>query len=185
MNNLDQNLRDYYASQLLPPDRVAYILESGRIVRPRPAKFTTWLAAAAAVVVLLAGWALLSQTLRPSLQMLAAAEVAKNHSKQLAPEIMTTDFAQIQVALPRLDFAITPTQADFLAGLRVLGGRYCSIQGELAAQISLQDTDGKPCTLYIAPLTPELAQIPPVIRQVGETQVQFWHDAHRLYALAR
>ncbi|MGF1678894.1 MAG: hypothetical protein ACFCUX_06845, partial [Candidatus Methylacidiphilales bacterium] len=121
----------------------------------------------------------------PTLESAIAADVWKNHRKQLAPEVTTASFAEIQVALPRLTFPITPTQPDMLAGLQILGGRYCSILDELAAQISLLDADGHPCTLYVAPLTPQFASITPGILRTESGSVQIWTDAHRVFAMAR
>jgi len=184
MNDLDQQLRDYYQSHSLPDDRVARILESGKIVRP-PFWKQPALWAIAASLTLLIGISFLWLRPEPSMESTVAADVWKNHRKQLAPEVATASFAEIQAALPRLDFRIAPTRPEMLAGLQILGGRYCSILDELAAQISLVDADGRPCTLYIAPLTPPLTSITPGIVRTESGTVQIWTDAHRVFAMAR
>lgn len=185
MNDLDQKIRDYYQSQSLAPERVAGICENAKIVRPPFWRQGGWIVAAAAIVMFLGlGAYVLTQT-GPSLEQWVAADVAKNHEKMLAPEIQTSDFAEIQAALTRLDFSIAPTRTEMLAGLQVLGGRYCSIGDELAAQISLVDAEGNPCTLYIAPLTDKLGRVQPGIREADGFAVHFWRDEHRLFALAR
>ena len=185
MKTLDQELRDYYASQCLSADRVEHIFAAARIVRPPVWRQPGWIAAAAALVLLLSAVAVLVQRTPPGITDLVAAEVAGNHNKRLEPEVRAADFAAIQKALPRLDFSIAPTRADLLAGLTVQGGRYCSVQGQLAAQIALRDVEGNPCTLYVVPFTDTLARVKPGVVTAGGVQIQLWHDAHRVYVLAR
>ncbi|MEM7792170.1 MAG: hypothetical protein AAF546_12270 [Verrucomicrobiota bacterium] len=184
MNDIDQQLRDYYESQRLPEEKIDEILGSGQTRRSNFRRHWIGLAAAAVIILCLLGVFFLRQW-QPSLEIQVADEVLKNHAKQLAPEIHAAGFAEIQAALPRLDFPIVPTQSDILASLVVQGGRYCSIQGELAAQISLLDALGEPCTLYIAPLTESLAQLRPGIYEREKGVVQIWHDQHRIFAIAR
>lgn len=187
MNDLDKKLRDYYEAQELSDDAMDRILAAPKIERPRFSVVRApWLLVAAAAVVgllIVASTVLIKPTI--PLEMQVVAQVEKNHSKQLPPEIWSAQLSEIQAALPKLNFPIAPTRPDLLAGLSVQGGRYCSILDELAAQISMVDAAGRPCTLYIAPLTPELGAVPFGAFQSGETEVQIWQDAHRLFALAR
>jgi hypothetical protein len=185
MKTLDQELRDYYASQSLSADRVEHILAAAKIVRPPLWRQPAWIALAAGFMLLLTAVAVLVQRTPPGITDLVAAEVARNHNKHLEPEVQAVDFAAIQKALPRLDFSIAPTRPDLLAGLTVRGGRYCSVQGQLAAQIALRDGEGSPCTLYVVPLTDTLARVKPGVVTASGAQIQLWRDAHRLYVLAR
>jgi hypothetical protein len=185
MKTLDQELRDYYASQSLSADSVENILASAKMVRPPVWRQPAWIAAAAALALLLSTVAVLVQRMPPEITTLVAVEVAGNHKKHLEPEVRAANFAAIQKALPRLDFSIAPTRPDLLAGLTVRGGRYCSVQGELAAQIAMNDSTGNPCTLYVAPLTDALARVKPGMTTADGVQIQLWRDAHRLYVLAR
>ncbi len=184
MNDLDQKIRDYYQSQSLSDDSVARILETGQLVRP-PFWRQPALLAFAASIVLVIGISLLWLRPGPAIEVAVAGDVWKNHQKQLAPEITTSSFAEIQSALPRLEFPIAPTQREMLAGMEIVGGRYCSILGELAAQISLVDAAGESGTLYVAPLTEALSEIIPGVYRLENGTVQIWTDAHRVFALAR
>lgn len=183
MNELDQKLRDYYQSQSLSDDRLDQILATTKMIRHpfwrQPALL------AAACIALLLGISALFVWPGPKLEATVAQDVWKNHQKQLAPEIATSSFAEIQTALPRLAFPIAPTRPDMFAGMRLIGGRYCSILDELAAQISLVDAEGNPCTLYVAPLAPPLSKITPGVHRIEGGTVQIWTDAHRVFALAR
>ena len=93
----------------------------------------------------------------------------------------------IQRGLEKIGFPLAPTQPQLLAGYEVKGGRYCSIQEELAAQVILTDSGGRRCTLFIAPLTPRLSGSRPETLAVpkAKAKVQLWHDGHRLFALVR
>lgn len=185
MNRLDQMVRDYYGEQALAEDRITRIIESAKLVRPPWWRQPAWLTAAAAVVLAGLCLAVLATRIPPEITVLVATEVAKNHQKYLEPEHASDRFEQVQAALPRLGFAITPTRKEMLAGLTLTGGRYCSVQGELAAQLSLQDQAGRRCTLYVAPLTEHLREAQPGVLDVAGVEIQIWHDAHCLYVLAR
>lgn len=184
---LDERLRTYYAAQRLPDERVARILAaSNAVVGPanwwqRP----QWLAAAAALVLLLGGagfwW-------RAPARMTArvAAEVAHNHLKGEAPEVQAARFGPIQLALAKLDFPLAPSAAHPLPDrLTLVGGRYCSVQGEPAAQIRLLEPDGHPCTLYVTRSTGNrLAAVRPGEYEAEGVRVRIWHDEGRLFAMA-
>jgi len=188
MNNelLDQQLRDYYTSQALSSDKVNALLETGQwIDRPRRRWPARILAIVAAVAVVAGSLFLVERMDSRGTTGRAAVEVAKNHAKQIAPEIHSASYKDIARGLDQLDFSIEPERKEMLAGLQVKGGRYCSIQGEMAAQISLTDASGKPCTLYIAPLQGPVERIREAILQEGNVTVRFWRDNGRLFALAR
>jgi hypothetical protein len=135
MKTLDQELRDYYAGQSLSADSVEQILAAAKIVRPPIWRQPAWIAAAAALMLLLTAVGVLVQQMPSGITARVAAEVARNHNKHLEPEARATDFAAIQKALPRLDFSIAPTRPDLLAGLTVRGGRYCSVQDQLLRKL--------------------------------------------------
>lgn len=184
MKEIEEKLREYYASQHLTDAKVDAIFDATEtVVRPtiwqRPAVL---MPIACGLCLLLAG-AIVFFLLTPTLEEKVVAEVLKNHAKQYAPEVHTENFERIQAALTRLDFPITPTQPEMLASLSVQGGRYCSIHGELAAQIALVDGEGNRSTLYIAPLTETLEEIDPGMYETEVGSVQIWHDQQRIFAL--
>ncbi len=57
-------------------------------------------------------------------------------------------------------------------------------RSNIATFEALEDSGGDRATLYIAPLTPTLERVDPCVRHYDGTEVHFWRDAHRLYALA-
>lgn len=188
MNKVDDAVRKFYSAQELPEERVQRILAASCAVAG-PAicwRRTQWLAAAAAAAVLLLGGA--GFWWRAPVRMTArvAAEVAHNHLKGYVPEIQADAFAVIATALARLDFPLAPSVAHPLPDrLTLVGGRYCSVQGEPAAQIRLLEPDGHPCTLYVARSTGNrLASVRPGEYEAAGVRVRIWHDEGRLFAMA-
>jgi hypothetical protein len=186
-NDLDDRIREYYAAQRLPDARVAKLLSPAEIAA-MPALWwrrPQWLAAAAAVALLVGGAAFLWRApVRMSARVVA--EVAHNHLKGDAPEVRGDNFAVIEGSLAKLDFPLAPSAAHPLPGrLALVGGRYCSVQSEPAAQIRLLEPDGHPCTLYVARSTGNrLASVRPGEYEAEGVRVRIWHDAGRLFAMA-
>lgn len=75
-------------------------------------------------------------------------EVQYNHAKKMPSEVLTDDYLVINEALDRLNFEVK--QSTILPGtIQLVGARYCSIQGKIAAQIQLENSiNGKRYTLY-------------------------------------
>lgn len=186
MNEMDQKLRDYYESKSISDSKMDEIINAGKMVRSpiwsQPVTIITLAACFILFTGLISSFYLKNQD---SFGEIIAKNILKNNQKLLEPEINSNDFLKIQSALPKLHFRISPTKTKLLAGLTILGGRYCSIHNELAAQIRLNDTEGNICSLYIAPLTKNLANIDSGIYSLDKGVVHVWRDEHRLFALAR
>ena len=66
-------------------------------------------------------------------------EIAYNHNKNLNPEIVSSSLKEIRKYLTKLDFALVLSEALPANEWELLGGRYCSIQKKLAAQLRLRN----------------------------------------------
>ena len=97
--------------------------------------------------------------------------------------MVVSALAVIQGQLNRLDFQLA--DANFLGGeeWNLLGARYCSIQGQLAAQFKLQK-QGKPYTFYQAPMPRGMKQISPTSHVIDGVQVKIWQEKGLLMAVA-
>jgi len=86
--------------------------------------------------------------------------------------------------MSKLDFVLTAPQQLPNTQLGVVGARYCSIQGHLAAQIKLEDSQGKHYTLYERSLidTPTLPNQSEYM--VDGIRVQAWREAGLFFGLA-
>lgn len=134
--------------------------------------------------------------LRPDTAELAgeiADEVALNHLKQRPLEVRGTDVATMQSYFDELDFRLVQTSLLTSVRNRMLGGRYCSIQGVMAAQLRLRDDAGRIKTLYQVPYDasrfgaiPNVAAgAPPTVTQVRGLTVELWVEKGLLFALTR
>jgi hypothetical protein len=188
MKHVDHTIRTYYAAQRLPDERVAHILAAARAAKPPRVihrRQPQWLAAAAALVILLGGAALWRV---PPVYAAGrvAAEVARTHLKAHDPDVQGDCFDRVGKELDVLDFPLKPSpEFAFPEGLKVVGGRYCSLRGEPAAQILLVDAKGRRCTVVVALATDtRLARVRDGEYECDGVRVRIWHDAGRLFAMA-
>jgi len=186
MNTLDDKIRDFYRAQRMPDRSVAGILaatssENRPFLWLRPCRL-----AAAAALLLLLGSAALWWSVPRAMAGRVTAEVAKNHLQAYAPEVFGDCFDRVGAGLDQLDFRLKPSLAAALPeGLTVLGGRYCSIHGEPAAQILMVDAEGRRCTLFVALSNDtRLARVRTGQYEIDGVRVHIWHDAGRLFAMA-
>jgi hypothetical protein len=120
-----------------------------------------------------------------------ANEVALNHLKQRPLEVEGADMASLQAYFAELDFRLVQTSFDDPARDRMLGGRYCSIQGVTAAQLRLSDDKGRIKTLYQVPYeASRFGALPdigsgeiPWVTQVRGLTVELWVEKGLLFAL--
>ena len=166
-------------------------------------------ALAASVFVLVAAFQLYSYTqiqqlfngasnsvVMTSMSWKIADEVARNHVKMKPLEVRTEQLSQLRDYFTQLDF--TPVNSSFLTKAndtdsKMLGGRYCSIQGLTAAQIRFSQKDKQPITLYEVQYDPSLYGEQPILEQgdkptelmVRGVAVSIWVEKGLLMATAR
>lgn len=109
-------------------------------------------------------------------------EIVTNHVKQLQPDVITERWSALGRELPKLDFQ--PLRPSRLDDLRLVGARYCSIQGHLAAQLRLEAPDGSRYTLYQLAATEELADLPATTGEAAGVTVELWQERGLLLGLA-
>jgi len=113
-----------------------------------------------------------------------AQEVAMNHNKALAVEYQTDSYDVLSQRMNKLDFKLRAPTAAFNEGLALIGGRYCSIQGELAAQIKMVDETGRVYTLYQTRSNEMLQVINADRIQSAQVNIRLWREQGLLFALA-
>lgn len=129
----------------------------------------------------------------PDIGYRIADEVAANHLRAKPLEVRTDSMAELRRYFDQLDFVPVETPATGRP-LRLLGGRYCSLQGETAAQLRLRDVDtGAVDTLYQTEYDPALFGALPK-REQGEAPlvvyargvpVTIWVEKGLVFALTR
>ena len=189
-SSVDEQVRQFYSQQRLPEERAQTVLEAAR--RRRLAKRRRWYGIAAAVVVSVAmATLLLSTREKNALGDRVAAEVAMGHYKDLEVEFAASSYDDLAQALDKLQFNLAePSRwggAVHSTGgaYELVGGRYCSIQAQLAALLKVRDADGGTATLYVTELSPELSSLPGTSRTLDGIEVDVWAERNLLFALAR
>ena len=195
---LDEHVQDYYAQQQLRPEKLDQLMTQAAAasrVKESPARaLIAWarrsatpktFAVAALLVLFIAlpftRWYVVDQGDWP---LRAAREIVLNHKKQLAAEFLAQDYVALRAHMSKLDFVLIAPQHMPEAQLRVVGARYCSIQGHLAAQIKLENPQGKHYTLYERSLTDTPALPPQSEYMVDGVRIQEWQEAGLFFGLA-
>jgi len=179
MNPIDTQIKEYYQKQTLPEENLQAMQPPEDT--PRSSQWPWLLPLAAAAVALLAIF-LWNPSSPPQA---VATEIAKNHNAQLAMEISSSDYQEVAAKLDRIKFSLTPPSGEFSRQFTLIGGRYCSIQNELAAQLRVQENaTGKMHTLYITPLTDDFSALQETTQTVKGVKVRLWTEGDRFFGLA-
>lgn len=183
MSDLDKNITSYYNSKKLSPEQLKGIVDppkqkAGTIKSYRPLAF-------AASILLLIGTAYLFYFLpnnqQNNLLEKFAEEVAYNHKKQSPPKFMTADISELNQKLDKLNF-------NFELGNRILdkytllGGRYCSVDKRIAAQLRLEDDKGNWSSCYIFKKTEDFSFDRSF--KSGKTEIEIWDQNGLIYVIA-
>ena len=176
---LKQLLAEHFGSRQLSAKR-RHMLH--RMIRRAQTPFPYWLSrrqvlfAAASLSAVLVSVAVLYGMYSPyteglNIHQRIADEVARNHIKQRPLDVQATRFPEVQRFFNRLNFSPIEPQWRTDAGAVLIGGRYCSIQGEEAAQLRFVTANGGLQTLYEAPYDVKAhKQLPDIIQ--GEQPLQ-------------
>ena len=202
MSGFERAVRDYLERRSLAEDQLCALealqgsaptsgrAESGRF-RVAPGAALPVILVSAILAPILA-WMSLSLLPDSELPSLIADEVAANHLKLKPMEVKGGDFGEIRGFFTELDFAPQQTRLADVAGLGLVGGRYCSVQGVTAAQLRLRSEDAAGLqTLYQARYDPRrFGPLPnldegeqPLLLSARGLQVSLWLEKGVLFAL--
>lgn len=199
MKPLKQVTREHLSQRQLTGKQLDHLMAmqqtaAGKPEQKPPCRQARWIPAALVATLLLlvlAGtvWLALPQANMPEL---IANEVVHNHLNLKPLEVRSTNIDDILRYFEKLDF--TPVQSRLIAdaGLQMIGGRYCSIQGIDAAQIRLRPDDGDQLqslyqTVYDPRVFKDLPRIeqgdPPIELYVKGVKVRVWVEKGLLFAM--
>ncbi len=184
MKDFDETIHKFYSGKSLSPDSVSAILSKSSTLRKSLLRRYYTLAAVAAVL-LIVFIGLHQQLNRATMAHGVLAEVAMNHLKGLNVEVASNQYEVVREKLDRLDFPILPGRKELIESYTLLGGRYCSIHGGLAAQLKLRDKNtGQLLTLYVTKLTKKLGGLTPLDAERDGVPIRLWQENGRFFALA-
>jgi hypothetical protein len=103
---------------------------------------------------------------KTNVSQLIAEEVSYNHLKMKPMEVSSNSLNDVRGYFSKLEFSLAPSQFVANQNLKLIGGRYCSIQGETAAQLRMQDeATGRIQIIYQAPYNKELFRDLPKLQE--------------------
>jgi len=199
---LDDCVREYYSRQELRPEAMARLMSltdlsrgstgglSDAPPRSKGSRVATWLAAA----LLLATVGLIYSARNGQLisgkgtedrAARIASEVARNHLKNEAIEFRASDYLALSRQMGRLEFELRPPARLGHSPYEVLGARYCSIQGQQAAQIKLKDRKARVLTLYETPWNESLVRAAGREYRFDRVRVSLWRENGIFLGLAQ
>ena len=184
------HLKDLFGKQRLSKEQLCRLerLQAGDYVRRRPARFfwTPW-ARVAMVMLMLGtvgyGW----QQYRTAVEVdRLVAEIVYNHNKQMAMEIESDAIETVKDFLTKLDFPLIATDRLPSDQWQLLGGRYCSLQGKLAAQLKLRRRGSGHIYTLFQTICPEGVAETGTLKTsyVDGVEVQLWSERGLLLGMA-
>ena len=185
MDRVKDNLKKYYESKSLPEEKIELLTGSDKDqMSPMNEYGLIWKSAVAVIVIIGFIFAYQQFTLM-NLEGRVFKEIAMNHKKELNIEFPTDSLTELKANLDKLDFDLLKAQ-EFLSGsYELIGGRYCSIQGNLAAQLSIKNKENNNIeTLYVTGATGELQNLKATKFNYQGTHITVWNEDGNLYGLA-
>ena len=187
-DSLDQGIKHYYQTQLLSEEKLDKLANLSETVNSRPAHLNRYRYAIAATFLLFTVSSVFlihtQSGLHEQLNTRVAKEISLNHNKQLASEYSLTEFDGLNKVMDKLDFELKAPSRLISLGYRILGARYCSIQGQIAAQIKLENKQERTLTLYVTQRNKELASLSNQVQQSGSVTIQTWLEGDLFFGLA-
>jgi hypothetical protein len=184
MRKIDEQIRDYYQQQGPSTEALARMKQVIAAGSPRRLAPRLYFGAAAAVLVAIVTLWWISAT-HPPLTSTLARQAAAGHNQKQELEFHVQRCAELQALMKSLDF--TPVEPAMMTtmNMRIVGARYTTLNGAIAAQIVYVDDHGIPCTLYEVRPIDRLATVPSSEQQVDGVRVSVWREKGLLMVLAR
>jgi hypothetical protein len=189
---LDEQIRDHYLAQAPRPEtleRLGQLIAGAHPAPRRRLPSVAGVAAAAAVLATLAGVVWLAIGLGTGspadLSLEKASQAAAGHNERQELEARAEDFAELRARMKSLDFAPVEPEMVRESSMRLVGARYTTLAGALAAQIVYLDAHGTPCTLFQVRPVDRLATLSAGDYQLDGLEVSVWREKGLLMVLAR
>lgn len=181
MDKMIGNIKKYYSSKKLSDEKVDLLLS-----RRRSHNLIGTFGKLAIAALLILGFIFtITQFQGTGIEDRIVKEIAMNHSKELNIEFPTNDLNSLQAKLDKLDFPLAKADGFIKENYELMGGRYCSIQGNLAAQLKIKNkATNNIDTLYITNLNNELSDVKPTSVNVEGVNIEVWHENGLLYGKA-
>ncbi len=141
-NNFKEQLAEHYQQQQLSAPQIAKLQSLSASVNPNKKYLRSAtgniFAAIAASAVIAVSWYLLNFNQQDYTAI--SQEIAYNHNSKMQMEVFSPHLKTVQGHLNRLGFNLVNSSKLEKDKWRIIGGRYCNINGKIAAQMKLKHT---------------------------------------------
>lgn len=205
MNNLNKLVSRHYEQQSLSPHR--RILLEQKLERIRPAKEPIdtiselgfrdketakpggglrWFHYATATVLLVLTTTVLQiSSIDNERSEMALHAAALYHKTKLQLDFEGHSITELRNKMSKLPFSLSLPDTDNLRNLTLIGGRYCSINGQLAAHLRfVSQSSGQRYSLFQTSLVPDLQRLDIAETEVEGMPVRLWNNDKYFYVQA-
>lgn len=189
MTEIDDRLRDHYRSLQLNTEELQAIVHSDERKSPIAGLLSYWKSAglawaAAALLLLSVSVGVHQYGTHTERTYRTLNEAAMNHSTRLQLEFEGSTIVEIDEHMSQLPFKVQ-LPSEFSKQYSVLGARYCTINGELAAHVKFIDREtDKQISLFMTRSVEDLQKINATSEQVDGVNVTLWNESGLFYAMA-
>lgn len=178
---LRNQLRNHYANQQLSERQLAQLQQLSR-----PHRYSKYLltgAFAACFVLLIAGY--IYQVNHHNISTISR-EIAYNHNSRMQMEVLSPELQTVQGRLNRLGFQLVASNKLEKGKWQLIGGRYCNINGKIAAQMQLRHAESKAIYTYYQAKVPRdfINQLNDNETAIDGVKIKLWREKGLLMGLA-
>lgn len=183
MKRIDEKIRAYYKGKSLTEDQIKRIVDGKQKANQKKSK-RRFLKYAAGFLLLITSFFVYQNlfTSKERLLQKYGKEVAYNHSKKAESKIHSSNVKDLNEKMDKLDFEIHMPES-VLKKYVLLGGKYCSVDKRLAAQLKLEEKGNKSiATLYVLKQLKNEDFNDQIL--IDSTNIQIWNEQSNLFVLA-
>ena len=183
MREIDNKIKDFYKSKSLTKDHLDKIVnQTEQIDSKKKSKPNFALIAIITILALAVLGIIMVKFQQYNLPQKYAEEVAYNHKKNVDPVIQTGSISELNEQMSRLDFDLHIPD-NMIEQYQLLGGKYCSIDKRMAAQLKLRNTSNdQVVTLYV--LDKLKNENLDHSFNLESTSIHIWNERSNLFVLA-
>lgn len=181
--SFEEEINDHYQAKALSFEKLDTLLADKRELT-KVSKVPMW--AAAAVLLLALGVVTQHQWVVNDRTGLALQEASMNHVTKLQFDFKPERVEELDGRMDMLPFSLRMPELAVIAELKILGARYCTLSGNLAAHLKFSDPDdNQQYSLFVTPDVDKIRSIKAQPAQLNGVDVKLWRENGLFYALAQ
>ncbi len=192
----DKTVKHYYQKKALSAEKFQQLMGVAKLVENKPeVEIINWrtrwamqrnvsIAASLLLMVVIAfQWINVTPTQQQLIENIAQ-EIAINHQKQFSSDFSEMSYAALNQVMTKLDFKLIDPERLKVKKFEILGGRYCSLSGYIAAQVRLKSSDGKIFTLYQTNSHEAFDTLTEHVERAKGVDIEMWNEGGLFLGIA-